>query len=116
MLVLRLRRLRVPLVGHVVADHATADRAEHPVVDHMAGDAADQGALQAAFGLGGGRKENRGRGEGERCGDNGGFHAKCSLVLALLNPEACGWVPIPSCEVCAEIAFRRSGAYKKAFP
>ena len=49
----RGRLFLVLFVGHVMADDAAADRAEDAVVAGvMAGDAADQRALEAAFRFG----------------------------------------------------------------
>ena len=44
-------------IGHVMADHAPADRAEDAVMGHVAGDSADQRAFQSTLGLGRGRRE-----------------------------------------------------------
>ena len=68
-----LQRLLLLFVhlGHVVADDAAADRAGDGVVTGvMAGDAADQRALEAAFGLGlasrpGGEAKRQDGGRGE---------------------------------------------------
>ena len=58
-------------VGHVMADDATADRAEDAVMAGiMAGDAADKRAFEAAFGFGGRRTTGGEERECERGGDD----------------------------------------------
>ena len=55
-------------VGHVMADYAAADRAEDAVMGNVAGDSANQRALETALGFGGGWRQERGKRQPERCG------------------------------------------------
>jgi hypothetical protein len=62
-------------IGHVMADDAAADCAEDAVMGHVAGDSADQRALQATLGFGGGWRQERGERHPKRRGhDECGFH------------------------------------------
>jgi hypothetical protein len=67
-------RILAPFVGHVMANDAAADRAKDAVMRHMAGDAADKRAFEAALGFGGSRRQ----GGEERQSERGG-HDECGL-------------------------------------
>ena len=54
--------------GHVMADYAAANRAEHAVMGHMAGDAADNRAFETALGFDRGRRQKRGQRQPEGSG------------------------------------------------
>jgi hypothetical protein len=69
-----LRRLLGLLIGHVMADYAPADRAEDAMMGHMAGDAADKRAFEAALRFGGSGRKRRGERQSERSG-----HDECGL-------------------------------------
>jgi hypothetical protein len=65
LVVLLLLRLAFLFVCHMMADRASTGRTEHPVMRHMTGNAAHNGALDAAFGLsrdccGGGQNNGKG--------------------------------------------------------